>query len=464
MWDKKWTYRSLLLLVVMSPTLIVLLLQPWIAIDRPLFVYEYFFVGCLMSFNVRSVWPWLVFVLFFLLDIATIFSKLYLFNLPDFLNTLKYFSNYTTSPNQIILLITVFLVLIGAFFLFKLIKTKIGSDKASLNFFVILFAATFALDNINGSSIFIGYHPALNFSKINFAGSPVKLLYNSLLNQSVDANVPILFPENKESITFKEFKADSANNQMLMIIESFGLINDSLKRKEFQKDISTVFESKNWKASWGKTPFKGGTTHAELRELLNCVGDYRYFIKPQQAKNFKSIFQIKNQQGYHNLAIHSYKANMFERGSWWKNIGVNEVFFSEDVQSASNFQSKLNYESPFISVNDEDAFNFIQSKTATTGKQFVYFLTENAHLPFKGKLNKPMFSKFFDIDKEANLSQEAKNQSKRITNFLAYVAKHLDANKFQKLLIVGDHMPPFVKKNDRAFYNDQFVPYCIITR
>jgi phosphoglycerol transferase MdoB-like AlkP superfamily enzyme len=464
MCEKKWPYRWLLLLILMLPTLIVLLLQYWFSIDRAVFVYEYFLIGFLMVFKIRSVWPWLVFVYIVTLDIVTVFSKLYLFNLTDFLNTLKYFRNYAINPVQIALLLIVFFALIGTFVLFKFIKKKIGADKVLLRFFTVIIAITFAMDNINGSSFVLDYKPSLNFQKNNFASTLSILLYKILVNKNTNANAPSLSPLTKESVTFRQFESDSTSNQMLIIVESFGLINDSLKREEFQKDISAVFEDNNWKISWGKTSFTGSTTRAELRELLNCVGDYRYFIKLKQAKNFKSIFQIKNQQGYHTKAIHSYKAYMFERATWWKNIDADEVFFSEDVQFAGNFQSNLNYETPFISVNDEDAFNFIQSKTTIYGKQFVYFLSENAHLPFKGKLNKSKYSKFFDIDTVANLSEEAKNQNKRIMSFLAYVATHLDSNKFQKVLIVGDHMPPFVKIEDRAFYNAQFVPYCILTR
>jgi hypothetical protein len=417
-----------------------------------------------MAFNIRSVWPWLIFVFVFALDIATVFSTLYLFNLPDFLNTIEYLGNYSFNPVQISILLTTFFALIGTFILFKLIKRKIGNDKVCIRLFAALLTITIVLDNINGSSIVSPYNPSLIFYKNNFAGWPSILLYRILVNTNVSTNAPLLSPLNKESITFKEYISDSTSNQMLLIVESFGWINDSLKREEFQKDISEIFENKKWKISWGKTLFTGGTTRAELRELLNCAGDYRYFIKPEQAKNFKSIFQIKKKQGYYTNAIHSYKGNMFERAIWWKNIGADQVFFFEEVLIASDYKSKLNYESPFISVYDEDAFDFIQTKTSTKGKQFVYFLTENAHLPFKGKLNKRNFSKTFDVDIEANLSEEAKNQQKRISNFLEHVAIHLDPNKFEKLLIVGDHMPPFLNKNDRAFYSDKFVPYCVVTK
>lgn len=251
---------------------------------------------------------------------------------------------------------------------------------------------------------------------------------------------------------------------MLIIVESFGLIVDSSKRKVFQKSISSVFEKYYWKTNWGNIPFSGSTTNAELRELLNCFGDYRFFNRPNNAKKFQSIFQIKKKQGYHISAIHSFTGNMFERSTWWKNIGADDVYFKEDLQNSSNFKIDLNFDTPFISVNDEDAFDFIQEKARIGGKHFTYILTENSHLPFKSIVKIPTLDNLFNIDKEAVLSEEAKNQNKRITSFLIYIAKNLDSCKFQKILIVGDHIPPFFKKNDRSFYCNDHVPYLILTK
>ena len=155
---------------------------------------------------------------------------------------------------------------------------------------------------------------------------------------------------------------------------------------------------------------------------------------------------------------------MFQRNIWWKNIGIDNLNFRENIQSFYNYKLKLNYNTSFISVNDEDAFNFIQAKTSKEGKQFSYLLTENSHLPFMSNVEKPIFTHLFDIDNEINLSTEAKNQHKRITNFLVYVANHLDSSKFQSILIVGDHMPPFVKKGDRFFYSKEYVPYLIVSK
>jgi hypothetical protein len=378
-------------------------------------------------------------------------------------STIDSVNEYSLNFAQLFLIFIVISGFIGLFFIFRIIKLKIGGEILNVKLFVIIVFSIFVIDNINGSSIILPYKSSFRFYESNFAGSPVIMLSINLVNINANSAKPLINSKLDESITFKQYSNDHSGNQMLIIVESFGLINDTIKRTVFQKCISTVFEKNNWKTSWGKTKFTGSTTRSELRELLNCVGDYRYFINSKNSLSVKSIFQIKKHRGYLTNAIHSFKPSMFERGIWWKNIGVDKVYFSGDVQF-NNKKIKLNYDSPFISVNDEDSFDFLQNKTSNTSKQFSYLLTENSHLPFKGNPVSPIFTNFFDIDQEINLSTEAKNQSKRISNFLVYVARHLDSNKFQKLIIVGDHMPPFLIKGDRAFYSDQFVPYCIVTK
>lgn len=98
---------------------------------------------------------------------------------------------------------------------------------------------------------------------------------------------------NKKSITFKHFAIDTTNSQLLIIAESMGLIDDTLKRKAYEQSITDVFNQTNWKTSWGKVQFTGSTTTAELRELLNCSGSYQYLINSKLTNNFNSIFRIK---------------------------------------------------------------------------------------------------------------------------------------------------------------------------
>lgn len=454
--------RIILFLAIMLPNIIFIISRFYYELDRPLFNYDYLLVYLLMAFNIPYFFSFALFIIIILVDLATLFSKIYLFKLPEFLNSLFFYNNYSINEHQMAFLLILIIYLFTLFFIFKSFKNKIGTDRTSIIHFIFILFFTFTVDLINGSSLFKSYIFTTKFYKGNFAGSPTPALYDLINDKNAFIiNKPIL---NKKSITYKQFVMDTSTNQMLILVESMGLIDDTIKRNAFQENISDVFKQYNWKTIWGQTRFTGGTTNAELRELLDCVGSYQYFINQKNAQNFISIFQIKKQKGYKITAIHSYKGNMFKRYIWWKNIGVDDVYFREDLQKLSNYKLKLNYDTPFTSVNDEDVFDFIQAKTSKKSKKFVYFLTENGHLPFISNFEKPFSSRLFDIQKEASISEEAKNQHKRISNFLVYVASHLDSNKFQKILIVGDHMPPFLNKDDRNFYNNQFVPYCIVTK
>ena len=457
--NNKQKARFTLLLLILLPSIIVFVSKPWIETDRPPFIYDYLLLFLLIGLNTPNIITWLLYILIFLLDLASIFSKIYLFNLADFLKSLKYFSNYNINFNQIIQAFIVIALIVCLYYILKKIKNILQFDSKSILFSFGIFTSILLLDNINGSSRFLPYNSSRNFYNGNFAGCNGILLYLNIKNQNFNSSVPLKKSTIGESSTYKYFKNDSIGNQMVIIVESFGLLNDSNIRNSFQNAISEKFKDRNWICKWGKARFAGGTTKSELRELFNSEGDYRYLIDPKHAEIINNIFKIKKNQGYHTSAIHSFKGNMFERQLWWKNIGVENIYFSEDVQNELNFKKKLNYDTPFISVNDEDAFNYIQNKASKDKKEFLYLLTENGHLPFKGKNITSIIEGDFYPIKMGGMSEEGINQHKRIWAFLNYVAENLNKNKIQKVLIVGDHMPPFTNKIDRAFYNDQYVPY-----
>ena len=59
---------------------------------------------------------------------------------------------------------------------------------------------------------------------------------------------------------------------------------------------------------------------------------------------------------------------------------------------------------------------------------------------------------------------EAKYQLIHIKNFIIYVARHLAVNKWDKVVIISDHIPPFYTKQERNFYKQDVVPYLIIKK
>jgi phosphoglycerol transferase MdoB-like AlkP superfamily enzyme len=51
-----------------------------------------------------------------------------------------------------------------------------------------------------------------------------------------------------------------------------------------------------------------------------------------------------------------------------------------------------------------------------------------------------------------------------IKNLLEYFSQKIDAKEWNKILIVGDHTPPFPTAQERNFYVDGKVPYLLITK
>jgi phosphoglycerol transferase MdoB-like AlkP superfamily enzyme len=264
------------------------------------------------------------------------------------------------------------------------------------------------------------------------------------------------------SVTYQTFAEDSVGNQLLILIESWGLPIDEGDRAKITTLISKRAYQSGWSAQIGSTVFEGSTTSAELRELLSVSGNFRYLLNADSAKMMESIFSIKKKQGFTTMAVHSFSGRMFWRVGWWKNLGIDSVFFLEDVVKRKKLKvQSLNYSTPFASLNDEDSYSFITRVSAPQSrKRFVYFLTENSHLPFRqGKIKDTGISQF-----ENKLSEEGNNQLARIQELLFFFMESKLSKEWSKILIVGDHVPPFTNNADRHFYSPTCVPYLILTR
>ncbi len=447
--------RIKIILILLLPNLIAIILRSWISLDRPLIYYDYLFLIPLVFLNVNVYVIWLIYLFMIFADISISLSNLFLFSYEDFIRTFKFFTNYDFSLNQILLSICSILFLYFILQQLKRVNKQLGFDKPLLLFFFISIIAIFCLDFINGSNT-VESPIKKQVHQGNIAGFASTSVVSFLINMNTQVEKPKL--NTTQSITFETFKHDSLSNQMLILVESFGLLKNRDDQQIIENSISKIFEKNNWKINWGKTPFEGSTTRAEIRELLNSNGDYRYLIR---NNDINSIFNIKHAQGYYTYAAHSYNGTMFERNIWWKNIGIKEPLFSESFQQKNAYKLKLNTESPFISIQDETTFDFLQNESKKNTKNFAYLLTVNSHIPFnisdlKNKGRIKLLSNNFE-----NLT-ELNGQLIRIINFLSHVANNLDSTKFNKVLIVGDHMPPFNSKASRSLYDSKNVPYCII--
>ncbi len=321
-------------------------------------------------------------------------------------------------------------------------------------FFVIFFS----VDILNGNHVF-SEERIISIAKINIGGSILRIwILHDFTNK---AHGPKPIPP---SITFRTFERDSSGNQLLIVLESWGLISDYNERMKFERKLIDMASLNGWHIELGKTNFKGGTTAAEMRELFSLEGKYQYFVNPDSAGVYQSIISIKKRQGYYIIGAHSFSGKMFQRSLWWKNIGIDTSYFMENIlEMDKKAESLLNYSTPFSSVNDEQAFSYVNTPTIPGSKKFAYFLTENSHLPYN-ELNPQKKIHDSVYYNNSQLSDDANYQLQRIQDLLFYFIKYSDKNVWSKILIVGDHMPPYSRESNRRFYSSLYVPYLILSK
>lgn len=456
--DKKWKY--ILSLVVFSNSINLLFLVvafAGIATKRPLIVYDYLLIPFLIIFRVPRIITTIFFLVVLLLDILNHLAFTFMFSVAEFIMNMKFYFLFDFSAIHYILLV-VFIVLTVSFYLsLKYLTPPPELRRSAIITAIVMIASIYVYETINGRTALVR-KPIIEISSANLAVSHLRNVTLVIRDLTTSAQRPSPLPD--PSLTFKTFAADTTGNQLLVLVESWGMPEDTVIRNQMNELILTKSTAAGWQITTGSTGFKGSTVDAELRELLSVSGDYHYLLNRDSAKNLESIFYLKRQQGYSTQALHSFSNMMFERAIWWRNINIDSIYFLESVaQEDPNLKDRLDYYSPFPSLRDEEAFSFLSSKKSSN-KKFAYFLTVNTHLPFASVLNENEIV----LNTGEQVSDEAKFQLNRIMQIVAFIVNESAKGDWDKILVMGDHMPPFADAKNRAFYSQTHVPYFILTK
>ncbi len=441
------------------------LLGVYFFLPRSIFYYEYLLVLLSIAFFKNYRISFLLFILIFIFDLFNIISKLFLFKIDDFIQSISFVKLYNFSLNQIFIFIFFVTYLIIIKLIVKKTKSTIDQNKKKYIIFIfILYFLIFLLDALNGSGrLFTQREHDINETHIkkNII-SPLykeyKVAYQDMANDTISTL-------KDTSVSFKSFLKDSSGNQLVILVESWGIIKDTLLQGELVKIISNSFYKKGFNVSSGNSKYYGSTTAAGLRELLNASGSYSYFINKSSNKTkYISILDVKTNQGYDTYMFHPYTGEMFSRSKWWKNLGAKNLFFRENYLIDNNFKAEeVDEDARFPSIKDDTFFDYLLQKTQKSKKKFVYYLTVNSHLPYTKIVSEHNPSSGFNIEKMP-ITNEAKFHLIHIKNLIEYFSQKIEANEWNKILIIGDHTPPFSTLTDRNFYVDGKVPYLLITK
>lgn len=441
-----------------------------IAIERPVFYYEYLALPFIFTLLPNNQLRWVVLSLTVLGDAVVSLARFYFFDTFNYISKIPslFFSHFSFTF-WIILLLGIIIFSYSIYWIingWNVLRSKeeIKWNKTDkkwrifyLKFLIICFILVYSIDIKTGNSYF-------NFKTVgnnhtNFSQSLIAQYYNDAkIFSKRYSPVNEMQDYHNGSITYKYLKADSSHHQVLIVLESWGYINDASIRMAQLEDLLQL-KNKGYEVILDSSTFQGGTSQAEARELLNKTGEAYYSIIQNLPNHVNSIVEYKNKLGYQTSALQSFSGFHSSGYLFRKSLGfstIKELNFFNDT-----LYQPLNYNNHYEAVNDEAVFYYGIPKALTYAKSFTYILTINTHLPFKGTFNKAMVN---DAVTKAMPSEESLGQYIRFKEQFKTIAAILEKYPIDKLVIVGDHPAPFVNTNERDFYSKKWVPALIIKK
>lgn len=329
---------------------------------------------------------------------------------------------------------------------------KVVSQRTNLRHSILAVTIAAALlgvaDFCNGSS---GVKRAdIQYVGANIAGTSIANLLSSFSISRSTENVQI--PSNNSLIGQAEVMEWIRNhpdgNVILVIVESLGLHSNAAVNKYLAdtlvSDLDTAYYTNHH-----IIPFFGSTTYAELRELCSERGSYHSISDPA-----KCVPHMLQSLGWKTVGVHNFSGRMFDRNLWWRDIGIRERWFSEELYRVSPTVCDGAFRGPCDETNIMHIFSHLDKS-----KQFLYGLTVNAHLPLldtKIDINLLKLCANFQLaHADCSLIEMHRRVLLKINSEMRqYVLKGRRA----LVLVVGDHSPPFGDQKLRTVYSEGFVP------
>jgi phosphoglycerol transferase MdoB-like AlkP superfamily enzyme len=250
----------------------------------------------------------------------------------------------------------------------------------------------------------------------------------------------------------------SPQNVLIILEESLG----GLKNEADQDAVLAPLLSPEVKAWYtlrrGTVAFFGGTVGGEMRELCDSV------LGPDDntPDTLRECLPWKFRKlGYRTIGVHGFTKKMFDRQNWYRRIGFQELIFREELSA----KLKGVCGSAFPGNCDTEVAPYIGDLIAAHRNQrlFIHWMTLTSHLPVD--------------DKTAASSQfpcENFDYTRRYHEICNVVRVQFETNQAiaklvlrpdlppMTVIIAGDHAPPFMTNQLRAFYQQDRVPYIIL--
>ena len=238
----------------------------------------------------------------------------------------------------------------------------------------------------------------------------------------------------------KSTKSDIKPDIVLIMCESFW-DPTVLKGVHFSEDIMKNF-NKYKKGEIVSPAIGGGTSNVEFEAL---TGLSTYFLGPGVLaynvyfrRDTPGIVSVLNDNGYNTIAIHPYKAEMYNRDKVYKFLGFDEFI------SLEGFNSDTDLKGPYVSDDRlMDKVLEILSKESDNPK-FIWVLTMQNHDPYVDKYDKlevSVTSDKLNDEEKIILSTYAEGVRDGANSLDKLISKLENSSTPTLVYFFGDHLP-----------------------
>jgi hypothetical protein len=436
-------------------------------VDRPFVYYEYLFLPFLLSVFLNRAVQYFLIALFVLIDLLLSFSHFYFFDSFNYLVKAPSLFISAFTITQIIVGLIGFIVFVSLVYLIRKMFTDSTSPERPLSrrsfllFSGLCFLLTYLLDVYNGSS-FINFRPAAN-NHYNIGKSLVRELYKDARiyyknYASVESIANFSERSGKLPPSYSMLQDTTTSRQLVIILESWGLPENQSIRSSFQQKVESVL-TKKYTVKFDSTLSIGGTSQAEARELLNKSGEAYYSVVQHEKMLDQGLVHAKKLQGYKVFSRQGFSGFHSNGFKFRKLIGF------EDVKEYSYYRDSLRFPEVYFnhykSVDDRMVIADAMQQFKNSNKAFGYILTINTHLPFELPVAEKNRQSYRQTSKQL-LKEfptiESFDQFYLLMTQLEAICTLTAAYNIERVVVVGDHPPPFLQSSERDLYSSKFVP------
>ena len=250
-------------------------------------------------------------------------------------------------------------------------------------------------------------------------------------------------------------------NIVLILTESWGFAKDEqLNRMQIEPYVGSAIRDR-YRVETGTVGFKGGTVAGEMRELCGESRNRRTSITLPSGYYDACWPDRLAALGYRTLAVHGFTPSMFNRKTWYRQMGFGESdFLPELARDGAN-----GCDGAFPGACDADVAVWIKNRLLGTPDEptFVHWVTLNSHLPLPSHDDgaESHACVVLHIEQDHSLCTWF-SRVELVHESVARLAMSLQLRP-TIFIIVGDHAPPFLNASNRDRFSQTVVPYVILS-